>query len=285
MAKLGSYSYPDIRFGDAVELAARILTKFKGTVSVKGLAWELGMAEGSGTLFAKVAALRDFGLIEGRGELRVSPLAQRILHPVAVEEGRQARAEAFQRVELLRLLYHRFEGERPDDLSLLVGLEEVTKAPRDEIVRRATLIQRHLADAVRVLGRPVTEDKNSEYSAKTKNIVAGPSTPPAHPAPPALPALAGEGQRLMVLAGERQFSAPLTLEDIDIAMGLLSTIRSELARRERPLGGAVALATADEDTLGAALVPGAATVDETPDGGLQAEGVALAMLPVTAHEA
>jgi len=61
MAKLGSYSYPDIRFGDAVELAARILTKFKGTVSVKGLAWELGMAEGSGTLFAKVAALRDFG--------------------------------------------------------------------------------------------------------------------------------------------------------------------------------------------------------------------------------
>ena len=67
MAKLGPYSYPDIRFGDAVEIAGRVLSKFKGTVSVKGLAWELGMAEGSGTLFAKVAALRDFGLIEGRG--------------------------------------------------------------------------------------------------------------------------------------------------------------------------------------------------------------------------
>ena len=67
MAKLGQYTYPDIRFGDAVEISGRVLTKFKGTVSVKGLAWELGMAEGSGTLFAKVAAMRDFGLIEGRG--------------------------------------------------------------------------------------------------------------------------------------------------------------------------------------------------------------------------
>ena len=87
MAKLGPYSYPDIRFGDAVEIAGRILSKFKGTVSVTGLAWELGMSEGSGTLFAKVAALRDFGLIEGRGELRISPLAQRVIHPANSDEG------------------------------------------------------------------------------------------------------------------------------------------------------------------------------------------------------
>ena len=131
MAKLGPYSYPDIRFGDAVEIAGRVLSKFKGTVSVKGLAWELGMAEGSGTLFAKVAALRDFGLIEGRGELRISQLAQRVLHPANVEEGLEARAEAFQRVELLRQLYTRFEGEVPDDMSLLVGLEEISLTPRE----------------------------------------------------------------------------------------------------------------------------------------------------------
>ena len=119
MAKLGPYTYPDIRFGDAVEIAGRIMAKFKGTVSVKGLAWELGMAEGSGTLFAKVAALRDFGLVDGRGELRISPLAQRLLHPANAEEARRARAEAFQRVELLRRLYARFEGEVPDDAGLL----------------------------------------------------------------------------------------------------------------------------------------------------------------------
>ena len=278
MAKLGSYSYPDIRFGDAVELSARILTKFKGTVSVKGLAWELGMAEGSGTLFAKVAALRDFGLIEGRGELRVSPLTQRILHPGTVEEGRQARAEAFQRVEILRLLYHRFEGELPDDLSLLVGLEEITKAPRDEIVRRATLIQRHLADAVRVLGHPMVEDKKQEYSAKNQNIPPSPSATAPYPVSPALPVLA-EGPRLVVVAAERQFVAPLTLEDIDIAMGLLSTIRSELAKRDGPLGGAVAPSTEEQGASDAA------NVNAASDDDLQAEGMTPPMPRVTAHDA
>ena len=234
MAKLGSYSYPDIRFGDAVELATRILNKFKGTVSVKGLAWELGMAVGSGTLFAKVAALRDFGLIEGRGELRVSPLAQRILHPASLEEGLQARAEAFQRVELLRLLYRRFEGELPDDLGMLVGLEEITKSPREEIVRRSSLIQKHLTDAMRIFRRPVQIEKKPEYSGETQNI--GDPRMTTSSIPQYLLPLAGlgEGPRLMVAAGQRQFLAPLTPEDIDIAMEMLSSIREELMRSEGP---------------------------------------------------
>ncbi len=157
MARLGTYSYPDIRFGDAVEIAGRILAKFKGSVTVKGLAWELGMAEGSGTLFAKIAALRDFGLVEGRGELRVSDLTRRIIYPAMPEERREASTQAFQRVELLRALYQRFEGEAPDDSSLLIALEEITKAPREEIVRRFTIIQKHLTDASRVMQRSMAE--------------------------------------------------------------------------------------------------------------------------------
>ena len=108
MAKIGTYSYPDIRFGDAVEIAGRVLSKSNGSVTVKGLAWELGMAENSGTLFGKIAALRDFGLVEGRGELRVSDLARGILHPANPEEGRQSKIHAFQRVDLLRALYEKF---------------------------------------------------------------------------------------------------------------------------------------------------------------------------------
>ena len=227
MAKLGPYSYPDIRFGDAVEIAGRILTKFKGVVSVKGLAWELGMAEGSGTLFAKVAALRDFGFVEGRGELRVSPLAQRVLHPSSREEGQRARGEAFQRVELLRQLYIRFEGEVPDDMSLLVGLEELTKASRDEIVRRAPLIQKHLADAVRVLGRTEFLERKSEHSAPTQNVLAvreqvgSAVTAPSLPSPPS--------DSIELSAGGRKLSVPLNAEYIDVAIGLLTTLKTELA--------------------------------------------------------
>ena len=236
MAKLGQFTYPDIRFGDAVEIAGRVLTKFKGTVSVKGLAWELGMAEGSGTLFAKVAAMRDFGLIEGRGELRVSPLAQRVLHPANPAEGQEARAEAFQRVDLLRQLYERFEGEVPDDMSMLVGLEEITRASRDEIVRRAPLIQKHLTDAIRVLGRPVKEERKPEDSGRDKNDL-GKQMPAAGDGATVQPPAEG----LHLSAGGRQLSVPLTAEYIDVAITLLSTLKGELK------DGSVAAADADDN--------------------------------------
>lgn len=231
MAKLGPYNYPDIRFGDAVEIAGRILAKFKGVVSVKGLAWELGMAEGSGTLFAKVAALRDFGFVEGRGELRITPLAQRVLHPASNEEGRAARGEAFQRVELLRQLYVRFEGEVPDDMSLLVGLEELTKATRDEIVRRAPLIQKHLTDAVRVLGRMELGEK-PEHSGQTQNVVAGRERAGSAVAAVASPAPADGATTIELSAGGRRLSVPLSAEYIDVAIGLLTTLKLELAGSE-----------------------------------------------------
>ena len=225
MAKLGQYSYPDIRFGDAVEIANRILNKFKGTVSVKGLAWELGMAEGSGTLFAKVAALRDFGLVEGRGELRVSQLAQRVLHPASSEECLEATAEAFQRVELLSQLYTRFEGEVPDDMSLLVGLEEISRAPRDEIVKRAPLIQKHLTDAIRVLGRPAKAEKKAEYSGKNQRVaVESPGVAPEA----SVEEPSSDG--LHITAAGRRLSVPFTPEYIEVAISLLRAMQAEMRR-------------------------------------------------------
>ena len=224
MAKLSAYAYPDIRFSDAVEITRRILDKFRGTVSVKGLAWELGMAENSGTLFAKVAALRDFGLVEGRGELRVSALAQRILHPSSPEEGREARAQAFQRVDLLQTLYERFEGEAPDDSSLLVALEEITRAPRDEIVRRFTLIQKHLADAARALGHtsPVAIQEPSPAEQQNISFASAEATSQMRELP-------GAPSGLYLVAGKARLSVPLTRQYIDVAINLLQTLKVRMA--------------------------------------------------------
>ena len=231
MAKLGTYTYPDIRFGDAVEIAGRILNKFRGTVGVKGLAWELGMAQNSGTLFAKIAALRDFGLVEGRGELRVSDLGRRILHPATPEEGRQTRIQAFQRVDLLRTLYERFEGEAPDDSTLLIGLEEITKAPREEIVRRFTLIQKHLADAARVMKYALTAVATEPSGATQQTFsyalapVGGAAGEPS-----------GAPSGLYLVAGAARLSAPLTEEYVDVAINLLRALKAgmeEEASQER----------------------------------------------------
>ena len=222
MGRLGTYSYPDIRFGDSVEIAGRILSKFRGTVTVKGMAWELGMAENSGTLFAKIATLRDFGLVEGRGELRVSDLARRILHPVSPEEGRQARIQAFQRVDLLRALYERFEGEAPDDGSLLIGLEEITKAPREEIVRRFTLIQKHLADGARVMKRAPTPASAEPSGGMQQTFLYPPGHPHSLPTEPSTPS------GLYLVAGKARLSAPLTTEYVDVAINLLRALKVDM---------------------------------------------------------
>ena len=232
MAKLGAFSYPDIRFGDAVQIAGRVLNKFKGTVGVKGLAWELSMAQTSGALFAKVAAMRDFGLVDGRGELRVTALAQRILYPASPEEGQEARAEAFHRVDLFRILHERFEGEVPDDAGLLIGLEEITRASRDEIVRRYNLIQKHLADASKILGYPVDNmsSKNPRRTQKPHNIYGHldksleySATDSSHP-----------GDGLFVSAGGDSLQAPLSVEFIDTAISFLQAVKMSLVALSKP---------------------------------------------------
>jgi len=222
MAKLGTYTYPDIRFSDAVEIAARILNKFRGTVGVKGLAWELGMAENSGTLFAKVAALRDFGLVEGRGELRVSDLCRRILHPANPEEGRGARIQAFERVDLLRTLYERFEGEVPDDSSMLIALEEITKAPREEIVRRFALLQKHMRDAARVMKHSLSA--SAESSASAQQIFSPPPPPTYEPSAEVSAVTAG----ITLTAGKARLNAPFTIEYIDVAINLLRALKMSM---------------------------------------------------------
>ncbi|MDO8474336.1 MAG: hypothetical protein Q7S62_02230 [bacterium] len=192
------------------------------------------MAENSGTLFAKIAALRDFGLVEGRGELRISDLARRIIHPANPEESRQARIEAFHRVDLLRALYEKFEGEAPDDSALLITLEEITKAPREEIVRRFSLIQKHLGDVARAM-RPISAPMSAEHPPSSQPRFSATSPQEEHPSQEPL----ADSSVLYLVAGEARLNVPLTPEYIDVAIGLLRAMRTSLeaAQGARPALG------------------------------------------------
>ena len=178
------------------------------------------MAENSGTLFAKIAALRDFGLVEGRGELRVSDLAQRIINPSNEPERLQATSQSFKRVDLLFALYDRFEGEAPDDKALLVALEEITRADKPEIIKRFTLIQKHLNDASRALSNHTVNFTETDVSITTPNI----NIPASIVDPNDLPQL-GDVDALILRAGDAKLTAPLSLEYIDIAINLLKAIK------------------------------------------------------------
>lgn len=223
MGKLGLYSYPDIRFGDAVQISGRILSKFKGVVGVQGLAWELGMAKSSGTLFAKVAALRDFGLVDGRGELKVTELAQRILNPVSEDDEKKARSEAFMKVELLFLLFSRFDGDIPDDSSFFIALEHITRAPRIEIVKRAGLLQKHLIDLIRSMNRERSHLATVETPGTSARIISAVQKTSEGRLPEITKA-----PELSLTAGQIHLSWPLTTEFIDLTITALRTLRDQM---------------------------------------------------------
>lgn len=156
MGKLGGYSYPEITLDEAISIASIVAVRLKGRVSRKGLARALNQSELSGWLSHKLAALRDFGLVQGRGEGTLTPLAERLAFPTNEEESRRARSEAYGNVALFRALEGRFHRDVPDSGALTVALEQLTETPRYRVVKKVGLIRNHLSDASNVRGRPST---------------------------------------------------------------------------------------------------------------------------------
>ena len=249
MGKLGAFSYPEISLDEAIGIVAIVATRLKGRVSRRGLALVLNQSELSGWLSHKLAALRDFGLVEGRGEGQLTPLAQRLAFPTDEEEAKRAKSEAYGKVALFRTLEGRFHREVPDPAALTLALEQLTETPRFKVMKRVGLIRKHLADAATVRGRPspaqvrerLTETLAREGIAQAEGrettTLEGMREPPAVADTlqrgDAKGRSEGQAQRgplrtpptLEIAIGEMRMAAPLTDETLDIAISLLEGLR------------------------------------------------------------
>jgi hypothetical protein len=249
MGKLGSFSYPEISLEEAIGIVKAVATRMKGQVSRRGVAVALNQSEASGWLSHKLAALHDFGLVEGRGEGRLTPLAQRLAFPTDDREMARAKGEAYRNVALFRLLEGRFQGEAPDQAALTVALEEITESPRHQVVKKVGLIRSHLADAAALRRRPSTAEvaerltqtlaKEGVAPAEGRPRVApeGPQERPTPREPSAT--FAAEAQprsrdlggpvktppNLEIKVGEMRMVAPLSDETLDMAIGLLQGMK------------------------------------------------------------
>src|SRR2546428_339397 len=113
--------FPYYDLGDAVAVAETIHTKGGGVASQDQLAAFLGhTTTNSGAFLSRIAAARLFGLISGRGsELKITPLAQKILMPVYPEQAREALLEAFLKVPLFKAIFEEHQGkELPPEFGL-----------------------------------------------------------------------------------------------------------------------------------------------------------------------
>ncbi|MSQ40871.1 MAG: hypothetical protein EXR55_04295 [Dehalococcoidia bacterium] len=251
MGKLGVFSYPEIPLDEAIGIIQAVATRMKGQVSRRGVAVALNQSEASGWLSHKLAALHDFGLVEGRGEGRLTALAQRLAFPTDDREMARAKGEAYRSVALFRLLEGRFQGEAPDQAALTVALEEITESPRHQVVKKVGLIRSHLSEAAALRRRPSTAEvaeRLTQTLAKEGiapaegRLRAQPEAPRERPVPrepsttfaaEAQPRSRDVGEPaktpspLEITVGEMRMVIPRSVSDetLDMAIGLMQSLK------------------------------------------------------------
>ena len=148
MPKLGEFTYPYIKLSRAIEVVRRICeAPYRGEISVSGLAQELKMSEKGGGFLYLVAALRDYGLVEGKGTLKATEIAKKIVAGTP-EEMSKARIESFLKVELFRKLKDKIGIDVPDVERFSVILRDLTGADPLKVKNVAGRIRNLYLDAV-----------------------------------------------------------------------------------------------------------------------------------------
>lgn len=99
--------FPYFDLDDVVEVASVLLNKRGGSCETSELAAELDQSVTGGTFRLRMSAARMYGLIDGRGQVRLTPLGRRIVDP---STARAARVEAFLKVPLYFQIYEEFKS-------------------------------------------------------------------------------------------------------------------------------------------------------------------------------
>jgi len=100
MGKIGRYYYPDISLSEASKIAKLIYDFPSHSMSVKMMAEKLGLSARGGWTGMIIASLKNYGLTEGRGTLRTTDLADRLVNPKSEQELLQTKEQIFNRIDL-----------------------------------------------------------------------------------------------------------------------------------------------------------------------------------------
>jgi hypothetical protein len=151
MPGIGKEDYPELVPSRAFDIVERI-----GRESVKtanGLASVMGLkSPDSGYFYHQVSSLtKYYGLIDRtKGVIALTPLGERIAHPLSEEDKKQAQAEAVRRVGLLSALFERL-GKEFHEADFRTTLRDVTQAPLAEIEKLGGDVETLYKDSLRFL--------------------------------------------------------------------------------------------------------------------------------------
>ena len=218
---LGRYKYPKRGLDAALKELEKVETALKQGIARRSLADALGM-KFSGSFFEKVADMKMYGLIEGRGTLKLSELADKILHGLTPDERREAREQAWLHVDAIRLVHNIFKGSVPsrEEEYLAIVAEKSGEKSRAKLPIKAkqvlSLYKRALSD---ILMERVPEEVGEKL----------PIEPPTKVPTPLIGIIE-------IKAEDYYQRLPYTPEGIDIGINFLNLLKTQLKAKEAEKG-------------------------------------------------
>ena len=143
MAAIGKFNYPDVGIDECADLV-KVISQFNGQTSRDALALKLGHSGNSGRLSTKLSALRQFGLIEGHGAIKLTDLGLSLAQASIPSERMAWKFQAILKVPLLALLYDRFNTTGVESAALTDSMQTITGLGRSEVERAIPSLNRHL---------------------------------------------------------------------------------------------------------------------------------------------
>ena len=167
MGSINSHKYPEHDIEQAVEITETIHNK--GISKPELLAEQLGHSSVDGGAFRnKLTSLRRYGLITGRGEIELTPLAKKVVSPKPNSTEREdAIAESILNIELLKKLYNELDYETPED-DFWFQIVEITDSERSEAKNKAPKIRDLYETGLKYVDK--TADSESANSGSSQSF-------------------------------------------------------------------------------------------------------------------
>lgn len=156
--RIGNFTIPLFRISSLIEPTKIVYEKYPDReVSQDALAALLGHKSKSGGFLYKLASLRAYGLLEGRGNVRITEIGKTLTHPAPEANVYEAAKEAILKIPLWKELYPIIGVEPPvkdfwADLSKIEGISVPESKNKEENVRKAYIGDMSYIKSLKKLG-------------------------------------------------------------------------------------------------------------------------------------
>ena len=158
MAKFGVVDYPDMPLTTALQYLSRAQRVLTEGITTDGLAQALELKPKTGGAARVLFNLKRYGLIDGRGTVKLTDLSKQILQCFTQDDRDKAKAHAWLRVEIVKALYERYGSDVPNvSGEFLALLSKISGAEPGDVQAKAKEIHDLYEEAtkdLRALGSP-----------------------------------------------------------------------------------------------------------------------------------